>query len=345
MPRRNNDPEATTTGSTFVLLCSALISCLLVYGVLSVVLRPSDLYTSSTLELAQGDGGNRDSRGENGECCKGVENLELWGAAVKWGSEFKFNTSDECCKACKAMCTGNDGPCLCDTWVFCGNQETCGSKFGECWLKKQKDTYAPDRQESDHTVSWTSGIIFGKGEGIIGMKTKYGTLHIKLFPDCAPHSVAYILELLKLRHCAGCEFYRAESRGESWDLEGNHIDKAPYGPPFALIQGTLEAVGTTFNKIPTEVCPTIKRGSVAWIGSGPEFFISLANHQEWRKAYTVFGSVLPEDMKIAEKIALLPTVPDVWKNINVSILEQPVPLSLQRFERSHGALGTSVKSD
>ena len=72
-----------------------------------------------------------DSRGENGECCRGIENLELWGAAVKWGSEFKFNSSEECCKACKAMCTGNDGPCLCDTWVFCGNQKACGSKFGE----------------------------------------------------------------------------------------------------------------------------------------------------------------------------------------------------------------------
>lgn len=100
-----------------------------------MVLRPSDLYTSSTLELVQGssDGGgwDRDLGVENGECCKGIENLELWGSAVKWGSEFKFNSSEDCCKACKAMCTGNDGPCLCDSWVFCGNRETCGSKFGE----------------------------------------------------------------------------------------------------------------------------------------------------------------------------------------------------------------------
>jgi hypothetical protein len=46
---------------------------------------------------------------------------------------------------------------------------------------------------------------------------------MQLFPDCAPHSVAYILELLPMRHCAGCQFYRAESRGQSWDSEGNHI--------------------------------------------------------------------------------------------------------------------------
>lgn len=57
--------------------------------------------------------------------------------------------------------------------------------------------------------------------------------------------------------------------------------QAAFGPPFALIQGTLEAQGgegTIFKKIPIEDCPTIRRGSVAWVGSGPEFFISLANH-------------------------------------------------------------------
>lgn len=46
---------------------------------------------------------------------------------------------------------------------------------------------------------------------------------IQLFPDCAPHSVAYILELLRSRHCAGCQIYRAEGRGYSWDTKGNHI--------------------------------------------------------------------------------------------------------------------------
>ncbi|GFZ01086.1 peptidyl-prolyl cis-trans isomerase [Actinidia rufa] len=47
---------------------------------------------------------------------------------------------------------------------FCGNWEACGSQFGECWLKKQKDTLAPERQEAGNKVSWTSGLIFGKGE-------------------------------------------------------------------------------------------------------------------------------------------------------------------------------------
>nr|GFA92285.1 peptidyl-prolyl cis-trans isomerase [Tanacetum cinerariifolium] len=38
----------------------------------------------------------------------------------------------------------------------------------------------------------------------------------------------YILELLTMRHCAGCQFYRAEGRGQSWDSEGNHLNSELY---------------------------------------------------------------------------------------------------------------------
>ena len=114
--------------------------------------------------------------------------------------------------------------------------------------------------------------------------------------------------------------------------------QAPYGPPFALIQGTLGSYGTVFKDIPTEACPTIRRGSVAWVDSGPEFFVSLANHNEWNKAYTVFGFVLPEDMEIIERIAQLPAKPEVWSNINVAVLENPFPLHVRRIKRSVGNL-------
>ncbi|KAK8518477.1 hypothetical protein V6N12_017624 [Hibiscus sabdariffa] len=329
MGRRQNDPEHSRFAS-LVLLSVALFSCVLVYAVVSTLLStnvaPQDSFLEPSEMVGSDDSGERKKHG----CCGGIENLELWGPAVKWGSEFKFNSSVECCQACKTMCSGNDGPCLCDTWVFCGNKEACGSRFGE---------------DAGKSVIWTSGLIFGKGEGIVGMETEYGTLHVKLFPDCAPYSVAYILELLTLRHCVGCQFYRAEGRGRSWDSEGNHIKDAPYGPPFALIQGILEAQGTPFEKMPTEACPTIRRGSVAWIGSGPEFFISLANHGEWKNSYPVFGSVLPEDMEIAERIVQLPTKSDVWNNVNVSVFEKPVPLIMRRMKKSLGDLNSNVKSE
>ncbi|WRX10578.1 Cyclophilin-type peptidyl-prolyl cis-trans isomerase domain - like 7 [Theobroma cacao] len=369
-----------------VLLIIAAVSCCMAYLSFSVAFKGSG-NTNSVGSSERSRRSDEEDREEENGCCRGIEHLELWGDAVKWGSEFKVNSSDECCNACKEMCKGDDGPCLCDSWVFCGNREACGSRFGECWLKKQKDTLDPDRRDSGDEVIWTSGLIFGKGEGIVKLKTEYGALHVKvstatqssylfsfmwgrfhtltptqvcllspqvekqwvnvahilifvviydfqLLPDCAPHSVAYILELLALHHCAGCQFYRAESRGNSWDPQGNHIEHATFGPPFALIQGTLEAHGPAFKDIPVEACPTVRRGSIAWVGSGPEFFISLANHKEWRKAYTVFGYVLPEGMEVVEKIAQLPTIPEVWNNINVSVLERPVPLRFLRMKGS-----------
>ncbi|KAL0317340.1 UNVERIFIED_CONTAM: hypothetical protein Sangu_2148300 [Sesamum angustifolium] len=326
MGRKGSELEPTRWGS-LILLLMGLVSFSMVYIFMSSVLSPSSsLSASSRIGSVDGsyenDGGNSEfEQSGGGGCCRGIQGLELWGAAVKWGTEFRFNSSEQCCKACKKMCTGKDGPCLCDSWVFCGNKEACGEKLGECWLKKQKDVLAPDKQEAGNKNMWTSGLVFGGGEGIVGLETEYGTLHIKLHTSW-----------ICWRYAA--RTHRAESRGRSWDAKGNHIKDSSFGPPFALIQGTLDAQGLPFNKIQTEHCPTIRRGSVAWVGSGPEFFISLANHEEWKKSYTVFGSVLPEDMVIAEKIAQLPTKPDAWNNINVSVLEQTVPLKIRRVKIS-----------
>lgn len=324
MGRRHNDSDFGRF-ALIVLFLTGMISCFAVYVFLTVVFRPS-----STESMASVDddvvGGVLEE-----QCCRGIEHLELWGDAVKWGSEFKANSSEECCMECKRMCDGEGGPCLCNSWVYCGDREACGPRFGECWLKKQMDALNPDRRDSGDLVMWTSGFVFNKKEGIVGMETDHGILRIQLLPECAPHSVAYILELLALPHCVGCQIYRAESRGNFWDSEGNHIKKTPYGPPFALIQGTLESYGSMFKDIPKEYCPTIRRGSVAWVGSGPEFFISLADHEEWKNSYTVFGSVLPQDMEILEKIVQLPTKSEIWNNIKVSILDNPVSLRFRRM--------------
>jgi hypothetical protein len=74
----------------------------------------------------------------------------------------------------------------------------------------------------------------------------------------------------------------------------------------------------------------VKRGSVAWVGLGPEFLISLANHEEWRDTYTVFGSVVPEDLAVAEEMAMLPTITDVWSNVTVRLLRDPVYFKVKR---------------
>ncbi|GAA0141249.1 hypothetical protein LIER_02436 [Lithospermum erythrorhizon] len=333
MARKPIATEATTKWAPLFLLFLGLLSVSGIYMFMSTV---SNHGTGNGSKIGVVSDLEGEKREEKGSCCRGVESLELWGSAVKWGSDFKLNSAQDCCKACKEMCSGNDGPCLCDSWVFCGNKEACGEKFGECWLKKQKDSMIPDQREAGDGNMWTSGIVFGEGEGIVGLETKYGTIHIKLLPDYSLHSVFYILELLKLRSCPGCHFYRSEGRGKSWDSQGNHIKDTSFGPPFALIQGTLDARGLAFNKIPRQTCSFIRRGSVAWVESGPEFFISLANHDEWENSYTVFGSVLPEDMKIADKIAKLPTLSEVWNGINVSVLDKPVSMKFHKVGTSKG---------
>ncbi|XP_022924407.1 uncharacterized protein LOC111431919 [Cucurbita moschata] len=319
MGRRQSDAERGVCALAIIFLMG-ISSCIMVFHFLIGAIRPSAVEVSSTSDLVKNE--------EHEECCRGTDHVELWGGAVKWGANFKFNSSRECCLACKAMCEDQRGRCLCDSWVFCGDSKICGSRFGECWLKKQKDIMNPERRESGGQVGWTSGLVFGRKQGIVRVETEYGSFRMKLFPDCAPHSVNFILELLALG-CVGCQFHRAESRGSFWFSNGDHVENAPYGPPFALIQGTLEAHGIVFEENPKEYCPTIRRGSVAWVDSGPEFFISLANHDEWRKAHTVFGSVLPEDMEIVEKIAQLPTKSEVWQNVDVSVLEKPIPLQLK----------------
>ena len=109
------------------LLFLGAVSCCGVYTLLSAALRPTP--TSPVVDAI--DSGDDLGRREEAECCRGIEHLELWGDAVKWGSDFKLNSSEECCRACKAMCSGVDGPCLCDSWVFCGDRKACGANFGE----------------------------------------------------------------------------------------------------------------------------------------------------------------------------------------------------------------------
>ncbi|RZS25666.1 hypothetical protein BHM03_00058899 [Ensete ventricosum] len=113
----------------WILVATVLISCALAYLGLSTALRRQE---SRFLGLPNDDS-ELEGRGAGGgdeDCCRGQEHLELWGAAVKWGADHKFNSSRDCCRACKAMC-GSAGPCLCNSWVFCGDRERCGERFGE----------------------------------------------------------------------------------------------------------------------------------------------------------------------------------------------------------------------
>ena len=96
------DPESTIS-NCLILLLVCLVSCGLVYAFVSALVTTAQTPSAAEFEslaliedgathmVADNYGG--DDRG----CCRGIENLELWGAVVKWGSDFKFNNFEGCC--------------------------------------------------------------------------------------------------------------------------------------------------------------------------------------------------------------------------------------------------------
>ena len=84
-----------------IIVMMGVDSCTLVYAFLFAVLRPRVDSLVLKLDASTLVGENRRSGTEVGRdrCCKEIKNLELWGLAVKWGSNFKFNSSKECCMA------------------------------------------------------------------------------------------------------------------------------------------------------------------------------------------------------------------------------------------------------
>nr|PNR39308.1 hypothetical protein PHYPA_019586 [Physcomitrium patens] len=152
---------------------------------------------------------------------------------------------------------------------------------------------------------------------------------MQLLPDCAPSSVLQILDLAKLTHCAGCRFYRAEGRAGLWDSYGGHNSKMrSTGPPYAVVQGTLEAHHVPFKQIPKEYTPAILRGMVGWLGGGPDFFISLADHVEWPRKHSVFATVADDDISLIETLAELPTTTATWEGVPIQVLDKPVNIRL-----------------
>ncbi|EFJ23811.1 hypothetical protein SELMODRAFT_102801 [Selaginella moellendorffii] len=319
---RHSSGDDTKCRPALLLIAVSACAAIATYFALSPLFQPDQGAISSDSSDGRSARHLVAIREEKAACCRGIEHQELWGSVVQWGTSNKVNSSAACCQACKAA--------QCNSWVYCGDRVKCGPNFGECWLKNQEDPLSPDVQDSSKDVYWTSGLVYAKNVGLVQLETEYGAIRLQLLPDCAPLSVAFVIELLKLRHCAGCNIYRAETRGNSWDEEGNPTAKNLRGPPHAILQGTLEAEGLGFKELPREACPMIRRGMVGWIEGGPDFFISLANHDDWYPKHTVFANVLPDDLPLVEKLASLPTSKTIWSGIDVAVLKKPISLKLAR---------------
>lgn len=309
----------------FLVLVTVACTCAVGYLFISPLLQRSAASSSRALRahVAQS------SVGEDGTgCCRGLEHTELWSDAVNWGSDFLVDSTQECCDACKANLK-------CNSWVYCGDVAKCGIYYRQCWLKRQKDPLDPEIHDSGSSNPWTSGLVFEKDVGTVGLAIDSGTMsgeviHMKLLPDCSPQSVLRILDLAKLTQCSGCRLYRAEGRGKLWDSNGGHISKMGTGPPYAVVQGTLDAQHVSFKRISKEYAPAIKRGMVGWVDGGPDFFISLADHHEWPRKHTVFATVAEDDMPLVERLAELPTTATTWEKVAVEVLDNPVNVKVQR---------------
>ncbi|GJP77894.1 hypothetical protein CLOP_g8224 [Closterium sp. NIES-67] len=350
----------TAMGTLFILILLAIVGFAATYSVLSALSPPPSILVDDDLDLeaaspsaseaaaatgagaqggassrgvGEGGGAGEGSSGGGGseetrDFCLGEEHLELWGDAVKWGSNNPTDTAAACCQQCKDMCSG--AVCQCNAWVYCGSKELCKDNFRQCWLKRQEDVLKPEVYGNNPDIPWTSGLVHGAGKGIIALHTEHGDIRIKLLPSWAPKTVGYIREILHLKYCTGCQLYRAEGLGEGWSKDGSRTSKPP-GPPYALLQGILLTDGLPFKPIPRESAPIVHRGDVCLVGEGPDFFISLADHTEWGHAHTVFGRVPEEDLEgPVAKILALPVKQESWGSTKVLALENPVGFEVKR---------------
>ncbi|KAG0621715.1 hypothetical protein M758_3G043300 [Ceratodon purpureus] len=320
--------EGRSRWRSSLILVIVVCTCVVAYLCISAILPNSAVPSSQALEahVAQS------SVAEVGTgCFRGLEHTEFWGDAVNWGSDFLVDSSQACSDACKAKRK-------CNSWVYCGNQERCGANYHQCWLKRQKDPLDPEIHDSGLSNPWTSGLVFDKDIGTVELAIDSGpmsgeVIHMKLLPECSPQSVLRILQLAKLTHCSGCRIYRAEGRGKMWDSNGSPISKMGTGPPYAVLQGTLEAQHVSFKRVSKEYAPAIRRGMVGWVDGGPDFFISLADHPEWPRKHTVFATVVKDDMPLLESLAELPTTTATWEKVTVEVLDKPVSVKVQTAKK------------
>lgn len=111
-------PESGGRWRNFLILLIVTCTCAAVYVAFAPLFRiPYSSTSSSAWQKTM-----EPMDGENKDCCRGIEHMELWAEAVNWGSDFLVNSTQECCKACKANKR-------CNSWVYCGDSMKCGSMY------------------------------------------------------------------------------------------------------------------------------------------------------------------------------------------------------------------------
>ena len=89
----------------------------------------------------------------------GVVGMELEGVVVRPGYQCLVDVAADCQRACTAHkpieANGRPGK-RCNTWVWCGDQQACGGRHRQCWLKFSEKLY---KRPVGDPKGWTSGRL------------------------------------------------------------------------------------------------------------------------------------------------------------------------------------------
>lgn len=191
--------------------------------------------------------------------------------------------------------------------------------YSERTIPAAASHYGERRQSPEDVVGESA---FGRPRTLV-LSTSAGEIEIRLRRDWA-------LELTKAIETAvgvggacssssSCAFYRSEGAPEPGAID----NYGGPGPPYALLQGSFEGLGSDHAK---QEGPEALRGYVCLIGTGPDFFIATRSHREWGKAHTVFGEVVSMDL-VDDITETYPVHHETWGQTNVTVLDDRIPFT------------------
>lgn len=165
---------------------------------------------------------------------------------------------------------------------------------------------------------------FGRPKTLV-LSTSAGEIEIRLRVEWAPKLTKAIETAVGVGGACSsstsqsCAFYRSEGAPKPGAID----NYGGPGPPYALLQGSFDGLGSDHAK---EEGPEALRGYVCLIGTGPDFFIASRSHREWGKAHTVFGEVV--SMKLVDDITeTYPVHHETWGQTNVTVLDDRIPFT------------------
>ncbi|GMH33444.1 hypothetical protein BSKO_01278 [Bryopsis sp. KO-2023] len=92
----------------------------------------------------------------DGQCLM-LPHTDFVGDALVWGYGNKKESAGDCCAQCLNY-KPKEGELGCNLWVYCGDEEACGSQYKDCWIKHllHAEYTRPNRGPK---VIFTAGLV------------------------------------------------------------------------------------------------------------------------------------------------------------------------------------------